>query len=440
MLPETSEGELGWFLNNGEDVRLLGIGNSIELSDLYLTLMGEGHEVRVFAGAESHRGTLDGLIAPVPDWQAELPWVGTEGIVLFETVGLGEIQDRLRTDGYTVIGGSGFGDRLENDRAFGQALLAGAGLPVAASRAFDTPQAAAHWLSANPGRYVLKYDRSAFPTFVGEHPEGADVLFRLNRSAPGRVLLMDALEGVEVGVGAYFDGEKFLRPACIDFEHKRFFPGDMGEMTGEMGTLAGFEGAERLFDATLGRTAAAFAEAGHVGYINLNLIVNEDGVWPLEFTCRFGYPGYAVLAPLQSAGWADLLGRIQSGNHESFPTLPGWSVAIVLTIPPFPHGPDRTARPENDPPIFFRVAPDPAERLHYRLMDVRRAGSQLFARRHTGYSMVVTGIGSTVEEAQNTARSRARNVIVPDIRWRGDIGARFIEKDRARLQTLGWLP
>jgi phosphoribosylamine--glycine ligase len=71
---------------------------------------------------------------------------------------------------------------------------------------------------------------------------------------------------------------------------------------------------------------------------------------------------------------------------------------------------------------------------------VRLEGGRLLARRRTGRAMVVTGTGATVEEAQAGARARARNVIAPDLRWRADIGDRFLLRDGARLRALGWLP
>jgi phosphoribosylamine--glycine ligase len=243
---------------------------------------------------------------------------------------------------------------------------------------------------------------------------------------------------VEVGIGAYFDGTGFLRPACIDFEHKRFFDGERGEMTGEMGTLASYEGSERLFEATLARVAPVLRGAGHVGYVNLNLMVDERGVWPLEFTCRFGNPGFAVLAAMQRDGWGDLFDRMARGGGGTFRTVPGWSVCLVLTIPPFPAHFERCA-PEEDAPVFFLRQPEGEELCYYHPVDVRRDGAQVLAMRRSGNPMIVTGTGPTVEAARGAAIRRAENVVIPEIRWRRDIGERFLTGDRDRLRALGWL-
>ncbi len=419
-------------------MRILALGQRIYLGDLYLSLMREGHDVRVHAAASPCQHAFGGIIEPVADWRAHLAWVGLDGIILFEGVGQGALQDALRAEGYRVIGGSALGDRLERDRAYGQSVLAGAGLPTAWSQGFDTAAAALAWLGVHPGRYVLKYD-AGHATYVGEHPAGADVAFMLRRQPDsGRVLLMERLEGVEVGIGAYFDGHCFLQPACIDFEHKRFFPGDLGEMTGEMGTLASYEGAERLFAATLSRVAPLLRQAGHVGYVNLNLIVDERGPFPLEFTCRFGNPGFAVLAALQADGWGDLLDRMASGAGGRFRTVAGWAVAIVLTVPPFPAWTDH-ADPATDPPIFFLQEPSAAEQPHYHFVDMRLEGGQHFVHRRSGHAMIVTGTGPGVIAAQAAARARAANVIAPELRWRADIGDRFLRGEGDAMHRLGWL-
>lgn len=416
-------------------MRILGIGARIDLGDLYMSLMREGHEVRVHASDPAFAASFDGLVDRVADWRAALPWVGEDGLVLFEKVGQGAVQDALRAEGVAVVGGSALGDRLEYDRGYGQDVLRQAGLRIAPAHSFDDAAQAAEWLRANPGRVVLKHFNNARATFVGDHAQGLDALFQLGRAPPGPVLLMPRIEGVEVGVGAYFDGQRFLDPACIDFEHKRFFPGEIGEMTGEMGTLLSYEGAGPLMRATLGRLEPLFAGAGHVGYVNLNMIVNEAGLWPLEFTCRFGNPGYAILAPLQTAGWGDLLGRMRRGGAGRFPAASGWCAGIVLTIPPFPE--ERPgADPEQDPPVLFHAPPD--DPAHFHWSDMRLQDGQLYAGRRTGYAMVVTGAGADIPAAQAAALVRARSVCIPDLRYRTDIGERVRLGELARLRALGW--
>ncbi len=419
-------------------MRFLAVSARAYLGDIYLNLLREGHAVRIAATDPADQHAFTGILPIVADWRAELEWVGRDGIILFEGVARGAEQDALRRDGYRVIGGSALGDRLETDRAYGQQVLAGLGLPVAAADRFVTAAAALESLRRNPRRTVLKYDHGTHATFVGEHHAGADVAFLLRRQhSDAPVLLMERLDGVEVGIGGYFDGQRFLQPACIDFEHKRFFPGDLGEMTGEMGTLASYQGAEKLFAATLGRVAPLLAAAGHVGYVNLNLMVDARGPLPLEFTCRIGNPGFAVLAAMQCGGWGDLFARMASRGGD-FPTVPGWSVAIVLTVPPFPHTLPH-AELADDPPVFWHTPPDAAEQPYYHYVDMRQDAGQLYGRRRSGHLMIVTGTGGSIPAAQAAARTRARNVIAPDLRWRGDIGDRVLTGYAEALRRMGWL-
>jgi phosphoribosylamine--glycine ligase len=127
------------------------------------------------------------------------------------------------------------------------------------------------------------------------------------------------------------------------------------------------------------------------------------------------------------------------GGNETFPVTPGWSVAIVLTVPPFP-AVDQAATEADDVPLFFLEEPSGAELDHYHLVDARRdAEGQLLVRRRSGHAMIVTGTGPTVPDAQRAAIARARNVVAPELRWRADIGDRFLGGERERLAALGWL-
>lgn len=445
-------------------MRILGIGEHVALGDMYLRLARSGHDVRVFASDDEARGrVMRGMLRFTDAWRDELPWVraaGDEGAVVFETSADGALHGELRRDGYHVVGGSALGARLEADRPFGLRVAAELmDVRVAAMHRFDGGDAfdrAIRFVRERGGRWVLKMNGAGFASFrnyVGELEDGADVVAVLEvqrarwgyDEAPDFVL-MEHVSGVEVGVGAYFDGERFLAPACLDWEHKRFFPGDLGELTGEMGTLVTYRGAERLFEATLGRLTSLLRGDGYVGYVNLNTIVNEGGVWPLEFTTRFGYPGFAILDALHTAGdgWGEILARmIGRRGDATFRTASGYAVGVVLTVPPFPYHVAHSAF-GGGAPITFRHDMSAAERdrLHYAevaLEETSDGGARLVTSDGVGYVMVATGTGERAEDAQRSAYALAAKVVIPNMRYRTDIGTRFVERDRERLVRLGWL-
>lgn len=433
-------------------MRFLGVTETCDLASLYSRLSLSGHEVRVAIEYAQSRGVLAGMVPHCAGWREELPWLrsGDEaGIILFEATspGFGAIQDDLRKRGYLVVGGSAYGDRLENDRAFGQQVLRQLGLPTARTWEFVNGHEAQVFIQANPARYVLKFsgtDHSSHDNYVGQRDDGEDVRAMLAArvamadEAHMRFILMEHLTGVEVGVGAFFNGERFLKPSCLDWEHKRFFPGDLGELTGEMGTVATFDRSERLFELTLARVEPLLRQAGHVGWVNLNTIVNERGVWPLEFTCRFGYPGFAILEPLQNIEWSDLLHGLTSRELGSLPCRSGFSVGVVLSTPPFPY--TRLEVPEPiGLPILLAEPLSATDAANIHLGEVGKAGNQLVTAGIYGWTSVVTGTGADIATAQADAYARIKKVAIPNARYRNDIGDCLIDSDYAALESWGLL-
>lgn len=420
-------------------MRILGISETCDLGSMYLRLIAEGHEVQVSVSEALAAGTMAGMVPRAADWREALPWVrkaGDDGLLVFEAVGFGKLQDELRSEGFNVIGGSAFGDRLEEDRVFALRLLADTRMRVARAEQFDAIEGALADLRRRPRRCVFKRSAAAADTFVGSLVDGRDVVAFLKATTIKRgetFILMDYVDGVETGVGAYFNGERFLRPACVDWEHKRFFAGDMGELTGEMGTVATFTGSEKLFDATLAPLEPMLREAGHVGWVNLNTIINEEGVWPLEFTCRFGYPGFAVLEPLQRIGWGVLFRTLIKRDVPSFPAAEGFSVCIVLSTPPFPY-----SRKDAEAPVGLPVIVDDVEDEHLHWGEVGKANGETVTAGLYGWTAVASGTGATVEEAQRAAYARAARVHTSNLRYRLDIGDKLVAGDLKRLGDWGW--
>jgi phosphoribosylamine--glycine ligase len=424
-------------------MRFLGIGDFCDLASLYLRLQEEGHQVKVHIANDLCQQTLEGLVPHVDDWRAEISWIraaGAEGIVLFENAAeqRGALQDAMRRDGLHVIGGSAYGDRLENDRAYAQEVLQGLGLPICPVHEFSNAADALGFLDREPGRYVVKFN-GPLESFVGRLADGRDVrafLSGLSADAPS-FILMRHVDGVEMGVGAYFNGERFLSPSCLDWEHKRFFPGDLGEMTGEMGTIVTYESTSRFHERTLAPMAPLLQAGGYCGYINLNTIVNEQGIWPLEFTCRFGYPGYAILEPLQETPWGELFHAMATRSDNEFQTRPGFAAGIVMTTPPFPYSRSVVPEPVGMPIVFDGISDDDHRHLHYG--EIALKDGQLVTSGGYGWTMVVTGIGDTVRTARDRANRLADCIIIPNARYRRDIGERLIAGDLDRVRRLGML-
>src|SRR5690606_3127317 len=137
-----------------------------------------GHQVKLHIDDEGRRGNLHNLVNKTSNWKDELKWVGKKGLIVFDDVGYGAIQDELRAEGYNVFGSCAMGDRLEMDRVFGQEVFAEHGMSIVPIKNFATADAAIRFVKKNPGAWVIKQNSTSDKglNYVGLFNDGRDVL------------------------------------------------------------------------------------------------------------------------------------------------------------------------------------------------------------------------------------------------------------------------
>ena len=430
--------------SNGEKkiLKFLFISWESLSGDLALQIKKEGHEVKIYIKSEEDKDVYEGFLEKVGDWKKFVDWTD---VVVFDDVGFGEEADKLRKSGKLVVGGSAYTDKLEEDREFGQGEMKRVGMLTLPHWDFSDYDLALKFIEENPGRYV--YKPSGFvPSdykgilFLGKDEDGKDIheIIRSNKKILAdrikQFQLQKFVQGVEIAVGAFFNGNDFIYPININFEHKKLFPGDIGPFTGEMGTLMYWSGANAIFKMTLEKMREDIKKSGYVGYIDINCVANARGIYPLEFTSRFGYPTISVQSEGVTSEWGDFLYKIAKGENYDLKTKKGFQIGIVCATPPFPYDDKSEMAIYKDLSIIFKK-PN-LEGVH--LGDVKLVDGDWRIAGNTGYALVVTGSGVTVEDARRQVYGRLENILLQNMFYRTDIGLGWYE-DSDKLQTWGYL-
>ncbi|MBD3310177.1 phosphoribosylamine--glycine ligase [Candidatus Woesearchaeota archaeon] len=412
------------------------------IADMAWRIKLEGHEVKYYVRNPDDKEVGMGFVEMVDDWEKETNWAD---IIIFDDVlGQGKKAEELRKQGKLVVGGTEYTDRLEDEREFGQEELKNLGVNILPYQAFTNFEDAISFVKENQGRYVLKPSGEAANLkgllFIGEEEDGRDVIQVLDdyRKAWSKKIpsfqLQKRISGVEVAVGAFFNGKEFIYPVNINFEHKKLFPGNLGPSTGEMGTTMFWSGPNRLFNSTLKKMEPVLAREGYVGYIDLNCIVNSNGIYPLEFTSRFGYPSIFIQEEGMLVPVGDFLYDLAQGKSPKLKTKSGFQIGVRIVVPPFPFTDKETFEVKSrDSIIFFKK---PVEGVHFE--DVKLVKGEWIVTGNAGVVLVVCGCGQTMKQAQEQAYKRIKSISIPHMYYRDDIGDRWYE-DSDKLHSWGYL-
>lgn len=424
--------------------RFLFVSKDALINDIAWQCRKEGHEVLLFIENTLEDDIGDGFVEKTKDWRSKVDWADV--IVFDDVLGQGEVAAELRRAGKAVVGGTAYTDRLEDDRSFGQDELKKHGVEIIPYEEFNNFDDAIKFVKNNPRQYVIKPSGEAQNIkrllFVGEESDGSDVIRILESykrvwSEEIEIFqLQRRVMGVEVAVGAFFNGREFCRPINVNFEHKKLFPGNLGPATGEMGTSMFWSQPNKLFNVTLGKMEKTLAKEGFVGYIDVNCIVNSEGAFPLEFTSRFGYPSISIQQEAMETPIGEFFHQIANGKGSTFKTKPGFQIGIRVVVPPYPYRDEKTFQSYSKGTVIVFHDKHKLDGIH--IEDVKLVDDQWVVTGSSGTALVVVGTGNTMKAAQQQAYERIKNLLIPNLYYRTDIGNRWYE-EHDELHSLSYL-
>jgi phosphoribosylamine--glycine ligase len=186
-----------------------------------------------------------------------------------------------------------------------------------------------------------------------------------------------------------------------------------------MGTSMFWGGRNRLFEETFGKIEDWLASEGYVGSIDINCIVNETGIYPLEFTPRFGYPTIALQEESFESSTGQFFYDLAHRNDPELAVHDGYQIGVRVVLPLFPFD-DESSR--NAAVVFQSESRDGVH-----LEDVKNVDGQWRAAGESGMPQVVTGTGETMAVARRRCYGRIDDIV----------GERWIDGDR--LHAWGYL-
>jgi phosphoribosylamine---glycine ligase len=426
-------------------VRVLFISKEGDGLGVGQRLAFEGHAVDFYISDSRFARAGRGLVNRVSDWRAA---ARRADLIIADCVGLGKLDNILRSLGRPMLGFSPALDTIELDRRKGMELFEQVGIQTPETHYF-TSKAEALRLPAKEGwdaGWVVKPNgnistaKTAVVTEAALWPRAVAAL-----PDPCSGILQRVVSGVEVSTEGWFNGNNFVRPFNHTFEDKRFLAGGLGQNTGCMGNVVLRADSNRLTAATIERTEPFLRLLGYRGPFDINVIANGDGAHALEVTSRLGYDAVEALAEGLDEPLGDFLFDTAVGTKRDMALTSDTMIAVRLSVPPWPMR--RPSQSDGGEPV---LGIDEDTLHHLFLTDIEKCGKEYITAGGDGVLLKATAVGGVREPklaAHNTdytyeARRRVYRLLdkigVSNKQYRTDIGTR-VNDDIAKLKQWKWL-
>ncbi|MDB4908697.1 MAG: Phosphoribosylamine--glycine ligase [Gemmatimonadetes bacterium] len=343
------------------------------------------------------------------------------------------IVDLFRFKGLAVFGPTQGAAEIETSKSFAKELMTRVGVPTARAEMFEDAAAAKQAARAFGLPVVIKASGLAAGKGVVVSGSLADadraidwmLTDRAFGESSSEVLVEEFMAGEELSYFALTDGYSVL-PLAPSQDHKRLLAGDAGPNTGGMGAYSPVSlspGAvnETVLLPTLRELARR--DRKFTGLLYAGLMIENGESRVVEFNCRFGDPETEAVLPVSmlEPSLGECLYSIARGEllpSEAKCTVEGFAVTTVLAAAGYP------ARPVLGAVIDIPRIPEGV--LVFHAGTKRDDAGRLVVS--GGRVLAVTGLGATLEEAQERSLDFAEAIEFEGKQYRADIGFRELAR------------
>ncbi len=344
------------------------------------------------------------------------------------------VVDELEAGGLRAFGPRKDGAQLEGSKAFTKELLEEAGVPTARFGVFTDAAAAKAFVTRTGTPIVVKADGLAAGKGVFVCADEAEAFRAVDQclrdrvfgEAGGRIVVEEFLPGEEASFLAVTDGETVL-PLASSQDHKRIFDGDRGPNTGGMGAYSPApivtpEVHARVMREVLEPVVAGLSRRGirYRGVLYAGLMIDEGRPRVLEFNARFGDPECQALILRLRTDLVELMqaaaeGRLAGTKLEWDPRP---SVCVVIAAEGYPGNVTKGKTITG-----LDALAGWKEGVVFHAGTAAKDGRLVATG---GRVLGVTALGSTLQQAVDSAYSAIRKIRFEGMHYRKDIGARAL--------------
>lgn len=336
------------------------------------------------------------------------------------------IADKFTTQGLKIFGPCKKAAMLEGSKAFSKKFMKKYGVKTASYEVFNHAEDSIEYLKSSSYPIVIKADGLAAGKGViicSNFKEASEAVNELMvndklKGAGKKLVIEEFLEGVEASILAVTDGNTII-PLMSAKDHKTIFEENKGPNTGGMGAISPnpyctLKVLESFKKDIMEPTIEGIKKEGmkYIGIIFFGLMINEKGVYLLEYNVRMGDPETQAVLPLMESDLMDVIMHSIEGNLQDYDIK--WKDKYACSVVAASHGyPGKYD-------TGFAI-----EGISTDSSKVFIAGARMedgILKTSGGRVLAVTALGDTSEEARRNAYASIDKINFKGMYYRKDIG------------------